>query len=161
MRNAVLITIFVFGALLVLSCGTEPTTNSGRVQLQNVENQPYIHINPPEDPEGDPVETVFDVSSHAGRVFSYKKRLVYENMTIVRSISDIGYYSYWWSNGKIRSYRETRSFEPFGVTSYIVVDNCIYNRYGILNNYRAIVDGMLYYFGDEFNSDTMDYSNPF
>jgi len=146
--------------MLLFSCGTEPTSNTYRVQLQSVENQPYVHVAPPEEPEGTPMETITNVVSHAGKVYSYTKRIVYDNIVYVRDITEIQYYGYWWLNGKIRGYRETRTFDPFGESTDIVIDNCQYNSSGYLRNYRAFIDGMFYYYGEEFNPDTMDYSGP-
>ncbi|MGC9314627.1 MAG: hypothetical protein ACP5G4_03235 [bacterium] len=158
-RYITIITISI-ATMLLLSCGTEPTTNSQRVQLQAVDNQPYVEIAMPEEPEGSSTESVTNVVSHAGRVYSYTKRIAYDNIIIVRDITDIQYYSYWWLNGKIRSYRENRTFEPSNESTIIIVDNCQYNASGFLRNYRAFIDGLLYYYGEEFNPDTMDYSGP-
>lgn len=159
MKKIFLISIIILSVSIILSCGTEPTPNSGNVQLQTVENHPYVFIRPPEEPEGTPTETITNVNEHAGRVYSYTRRIAYDNMIIIRDISDIEYYSYYWLNGKIRAYRETRTFEPFGESTNIVVDYCLYSN-GYLDNYRARVDGMVYFFGHEYDPDTLNLSAP-
>ncbi len=157
MKKVALIKLLPVIIVMVISCGTDPSDENVNIQLQRVDNQPFVYIRPPEGPEGTPTETVTSVNEHAGRVYSYTKRIAYDNIIIVRDFREIEYYGYWWLNGKIRAYRETRTFEPFGESKEIRIDYCLYSN-GYLNNYRAFIDGMLYYYGQEYDPDTLDYS---
>jgi len=159
MNKALLILFLSALLMLVLSCGTDPSDNPVNIRLETDSNQPYVYVRPPEEPEGDVRVVTVDWIEHSGRVTSYVRRFEYGNITITRDVSGISYYSYWWLRNRIRSYRETRTFEPFGEETVIVIEYCLYSN-GVLNNYRAIIDGSVYYFSEEFSPDTLDYSSP-
>ncbi len=159
MKQITTISMLAAVSLILLSCGTEPSTNPGTINLENVDNEPYVHIQPPEEPEGTPRETIIDWNEHGGNVMDFTKRIEYDNITITRRVTNIRYYSYWWVRNRLRAYDEKRTFQPADVEKTIKVDYCYYYG-GVLENYAAWIDGSVYYFSEEFNPDTIDYSSP-
>lgn len=155
----VLIALVTAAALFVVSCGTEPMTNPGDVRLEVEGNEPYVHVQPPEEPEGEPDSRYTEHSeNYNGEWRSYTQEIEYDNLTIERRVTDISYYG-WWRNGLVRSYSERRYFEPMNKTTRIEVEDCIYDHSRNLVNYRAYVDGVIYYYGGDYNSDTLE-NNP-
>jgi hypothetical protein len=140
-----------------MSCGTQPEAQPGNVRLEIEDNQPYVHIEPPEEPVGSANCYVTDHSeNYYGFWRSFSERIEYDNMTIYREVSRIAYYDHWY-HGFIKSYEETRRFEPMGIEKDIEIDYCLYNASLNLINYQALVNDIPYYYSGEFDPDNAYY----